>query len=107
MNLDSAKFYVGLAGAVIVVLAFVLGVASAAGDWMTNRTDRHIHDGIKEAVKPPDGIIYGAVKIQIKESEKPIEDQINAIEKQMIRQDYMMSEVYQSVTGRQPPPKAE
>lgn len=107
LNLDSAKFYFSLAGAVIVVLLFVIGGASAAGDWMMRNTNRAIYDTLSKEIKPPDGVIFEAVEHQIEYGRKDIEQNIQSIEKQMVRQDVMLSEMYQTVTGRQPPPRVE
>lgn len=107
VNLSTVRFYVLLASAILALFGMVLGGASVASQWALGQADQQMDDRIEVSVQPPAGIVYTAIEDQVQADRREVEDHIESIERQMIRQDYMMSMVYQTVTGLDPPPRVE
>ena len=99
------RFFVQLAAAG----AIIVGLWSGALSYMKAVSDSRFDDRLKPHVEEENGLVRKAIDETVREHEIKTEterrEQMHQIERRMQRQDYMIDEIYQEVTGREPPPQ--
>ena len=107
LNLDSARLYLYIILGVITIVGAIFASVSWANGRMMTEPDRHIHDEIEMAVSPPGGMIYKAIDLAVERNNVLLNRRMDRSDREQNRQGGMTEQIYEKVTGLDPPPKVD
>jgi len=98
INIKTVKLYLGIMISVLALISMFWGGGAIAAQWMTNSAETNFHHRVDDALAPPSGDIYKAIKSGVSEHERNQMQQFHAIETELAVQRTMIEEIHRVVT---------